>query len=165
MDVKQKIESILEDLKKAGISRSKAEEDLGYSPNYITQSLSRDGEPNLRILRALELYFQNLSYKSQIQTSVVNADAIEYEVRKKWEIKTEALINEVLEKSDQELKESKEEVKKLKEENQKLLIENAKLLDIISNLTKEKSGNVNTTSLKENAPAAKRNSQKKNKGL
>ena len=164
MDVKQKIESILEELKKAGISRSKVEEDLGYSPNYITQSLSREGEPNLRILRALELYLQNLSYKSQIQTSVVNADSIEYEVRKKWEIKTEALINEVLEKSDQELKKSKEEVKKLKEENQKLQKENEKLLNIINNLTKEKSGNVNTTALKANAPAAKRNSQKKGKG-
>jgi hypothetical protein len=45
-----------------------------------------------------------------------------------------------------------------------LLKENAKLLDIISNLTKEKSGNVNPTALKTNAPAAKRNSQKKGKG-
>jgi predicted RNase H-like nuclease (RuvC/YqgF family) len=148
MDVKQEIELILEELKKAGFDRSTIEEELGYSKNYINQSLSRGGNP--RILSALKLYAKNKFYNKQHQeASVVNADSVEYKVIEKWEIEKDTLINDLFEEKDRAIKraeekalKAEEQVKKLEEEIQKLQKEKLKLLDIISNLSKEKPDNV-----------------------
>jgi transcriptional regulator with XRE-family HTH domain len=163
MNVKQEIELLLEELKNAGIDRSTIEEDLGYSKNYITQSLSRKVSP--RILIALRIYAHNIFYNTQDQQlSMVNADTDEYEAKAKWEIKTEALINAIFEEKDRAIKKAEEYAKKMEAQYQDVVKENLKLLDIISNLSKEKSGNVSTAEHKEEVQAAKKNSQKKNNG-
>lgn len=51
MELKNEIELVLESLKSKGYDRTKIEEDLGYSDNYIDQVLSKGG--NKRFLRAI----------------------------------------------------------------------------------------------------------------
>jgi hypothetical protein len=54
MDYKKEIESLLEGLKAKGVSRAIIEEDLGYSENYIDQTLSKGG--NKKFLQSLKRY-------------------------------------------------------------------------------------------------------------
>jgi hypothetical protein len=154
MDFKQEIELILEKLKIVGIDRSTIEKDLNYSKNYIDQTLSRGG--NEKILGALKLYaqsiLQNATFISQDQQpSMLNADPVEYEVRRKWmtEIDAYALINALLEEKDRSIKKAEESALKAEEFAKKMgshyedvVKENSKLIDIISNTLKEISRNL-----------------------
>lgn len=164
MDIKKEIETILDQLKNAGIDRSKIEEDLGYSPNYITQILSRKAPPSPRMLIALRMYARNKFYKTQDgQPPMVHSDPDEYEAKTKWEIKTEVLINTIFEEKDRALQKAEDDVKKWEALYRDQVKENSKLLDIISNFSKERSGDVITAADKKDVPAAKKNSWKKNK--
>lgn len=54
MDFKKEIEKVLDSLKEAGFDRGKIEEDMGYSVNYIDQTLSKGG--NKKFLKAMLIY-------------------------------------------------------------------------------------------------------------
>jgi hypothetical protein len=54
MELKEQIQELLETLKAMGYTRARIEDDLGYSPKYISQQLSKGG--NQRLLKALQKY-------------------------------------------------------------------------------------------------------------
>lgn len=54
MEIKKEIEEVLDSLKAAGFDRGRIEEDMGYSENYIDQTLSKGG--NKKFLRAMIYY-------------------------------------------------------------------------------------------------------------
>lgn len=54
MDYKKEIEEVLNALKEAGFDRTTIEEDMGYSENYIDQTLSKGG--NKKFLKAMVIY-------------------------------------------------------------------------------------------------------------
>lgn len=54
MDYKKEIEEVLLSLKEAGFDRATIEEDMGYSENYIDQTLSKGG--NRKFLKAMIIY-------------------------------------------------------------------------------------------------------------
>jgi regulator of replication initiation timing len=66
MDYKKQIEEVLDSLKAAGFDRSRIEEDMDYSVNYIDQVLSKGG--NKKFLKAMIIYrmamLQNPTSKS-----------------------------------------------------------------------------------------------------
>jgi hypothetical protein len=187
MDYKQKIKSILEKLKVAGIDRKTITKDLKYSNNYISQSLSKGG--NKKLFEALERYaqskLQNTSNNSQEQQSPLgNIDS--NELRKKWtsEINVSSLINILLEEKDRTIKKAEEEAKKWETLYLDTIKENSKLLDTIGYILK---GNLSVDNLNrvnqqlsqlnnqtnipldqieqpKKIPSLKRDSEKKNKG-
>ncbi len=57
MDLKEKIEKLLLNLKKLGFDRRIIEQDLGYSANYIDRTFSKGG--TIKFLNALEKYYQD----------------------------------------------------------------------------------------------------------
>lgn len=54
MIIKERIEKLLNDLKKLGLDRRTIEREMGYDENYLDQVLSRGG--NKRFLATLERY-------------------------------------------------------------------------------------------------------------
>lgn len=54
MEYKKQIEEVLDSLKAAGFDRAQIEEDMGYSENYIDQTLSKGG--NKKFLKAMVIY-------------------------------------------------------------------------------------------------------------
>ena len=63
MNFKEEIKKQLQLLKKSGIDRRKAEDQLGYAENYIDQALSKGG--NLKLLNSLKVLSMNVD-KSNI---------------------------------------------------------------------------------------------------
>lgn len=57
MEIKKETERLLSDLKNLGIGRKEIEEEFGYSPNYISQALSKGG--NEKLLLNLKKMLQN----------------------------------------------------------------------------------------------------------
>lgn len=165
MDINQKIELILEKLKKAGKDRSTIEKDLNYSENYIDQILSRGG--NKKFLGVLERYAQNILPQDQ-QPSTVNDDSVEYKVsRKRWTGK-DALLNALLEEKDRAIKKAEERALKAEEFAKKMeshyedaIKEKSKLIDIYSNTLKEISSNLGALAnlIKNNQQLAQLNDQ------
>ena len=55
MELKEKIEKLLLNLKKLGFDRKTIEKDLGYAPNFINRTFSTGG--TTKFLKVLEQYF------------------------------------------------------------------------------------------------------------
>jgi hypothetical protein len=149
MDFKKEIESILKELKEAGIDRNRIVKDLGYSKNYIDQVLSKGG--NKKFLGKLNSYAKKVlpnavSNKQDQYPSIDNTDSVEPELRKKWtsEIDVSSLIKTLLEEKDHAIKKAEESEKKWETLCQDVIKENSKLLDIISDILK---GNLSADNL------------------
>jgi transcriptional regulator with XRE-family HTH domain len=79
MELNQTIELLLNALKEKGIDRADIEKELGYSPNYIDQVLSRGG--NQRFLTSLQKYAIGLSIKTKAGGSLSQEEIGAYILR------------------------------------------------------------------------------------
>jgi hypothetical protein len=187
MDIKQKIELLLERLKNAGIDRRTIEKALDYSENYIDQILSRG--PYEKFLGKLELYAQSILPQDQQPSEFT--EPFEHELRKKWtsEIDVSRLINVLLEEKDRAIKKAEEYAKKkeslyedVKADKAHLLSQLNKLQDLVDNTLKQLAENLKETTAtvvqinqqlaqlndqthQKKLPSTQQDSKKKNKDL
>jgi hypothetical protein len=148
MSIKKEIELLLESLKKIGIERGEIEEAIGYSENYIDQTLSRGG--NKKVLGAIKLYAQVLqkTIRRHKSNSMVNEDPESYTANPNYD----KLINQIL--SDRQIiinlhearsKQAEEMARKMESHYEDAKMEKARLLDFIDSSLKDITKNLKET--------------------